>query len=376
MKATIVFFLLMGSIIPVIGQITQYSQPAQQGIIDQYVSPDWNELHRLGQMMKEDHERNRQYADNLIDWIYKLKKEINEEEFLNSIEKYLSFLLSLDGGLANAESYLKKVENGVKTEIDNYNTRLKELPVKLWKSGNQHDKNKEYEDAIIDYTKLIQLNPQFSYVYKNRGYIYYEQKKYQLALADFNKAIELKGDEPSFYYYRGWLKFDLKDLQSSLIDFNKLIELDSNSSLAYFARARVKSHLSDPIGSISDNTKCILLDPNNSMAYNNRGWEKFELKLYKEALKDVDKAIALDSLNSTAYDSRQEIKFALNDLKGCLADCDKAILLTPEFANPYFFRGRVYFKIGKKVKACENWNKAGELGLIKAYEFITKYCSK
>ena len=110
------------------------------------------------------------------------------------------------------------------------------------------------------------------------------------------------------------------------------------------------------------------------MAYNNRGWAKYELKKYSEALNDLDKAIELDSKNWAAWDSRAEVKFALNDLKGCISDCNMAISLNPKVANSFFYRGRAYYKIGNKTKACEDWSLAGESGRSEAYEYITKYC--
>lgn len=155
-----------------------------------------------------------------------------------------------------------------------------------------------------------------------------------------------------------------------------MIEINPNDYYGYFERARSKSELGDFNGSILDNTKAIELKPDYSMAYNNRGWGKFELKKYSEALLDLNQSLLLDNNNWIAFDSRQETKFALNDLKGCIEDCNSAITINPNCANSYFFRGRAYYKSGNKVKACEDWSKAGELGKTEAYEYITKYCNK
>lgn len=42
--------------------------------------------------------------------------------------------------------------------------------------------------------------------------------------------------------------------------------------------------------------------------------------------------------------------------------------------NAYLYRGRVFYKLGDKIKACQDWSKSGELGSEEAYKFISQYC--
>ena len=49
----------------------------------------------------------------------------------------------------------------------------------------------QYERAIQDYNKAIQLNPNYAEAYNNRGWAYYCLKQYGKALKDFEKALEL-----------------------------------------------------------------------------------------------------------------------------------------------------------------------------------------
>jgi len=50
---------------------------------------------------------------------------------------------------------------------------------------------KEYDKAIADYTKAIQIDPKFASAYSNRGSAYGMKGEYDKAIADFNKAMEL-----------------------------------------------------------------------------------------------------------------------------------------------------------------------------------------
>lgn len=52
-------------------------------------------------------------------------------------------------------------------------------------------KKENYDQAILDFTKAIQINPKDYIAYNNRGLSYELKEDYIRALADFNKAILL-----------------------------------------------------------------------------------------------------------------------------------------------------------------------------------------
>ena len=47
----------------------------------------------------------------------------------------------------------------------------------------------DYDKAIADYTKAIEINPSDDYAYSFRGYAWMEKGDYDKAIADFTKAI-------------------------------------------------------------------------------------------------------------------------------------------------------------------------------------------
>jgi len=341
---------------------------------------------RAAATMEARYEQNLNYRDKLIDWIFDLKTKTNEQTFLSNMDYYYKKLRAMDGQDFNLlGDKLDIIKQNIKEEIDAYNKRIKEendaynkkvqeAPKLLWESGNNKLKSQDYKGAITDYTELISMNPDYPYTYRNRGIAYENLSKYSLALSDLNKFIDKIQNDVFAYSTRGWAKYYLNDFAGALADFNMQIELDKDNSVAYYNRGSAKSRLGDNYGAISDYSKSIEINPTFSMAYNNRGWAKYELKKYSEALKDINKAIVLDSNNWVAFDSRQETKFAMNNFKGCIEDCNKAIAINPKCSNSYFIKGRAYYKLANKAKACDSWSKAGELGKVEAYEYISKYC--
>ena len=65
-----------------------------------------------------------------------------------------------------------------------------------YNQGNAYEKKGQYNEAISDYTKAIEINPMYADAYYTRGVVYYYKKDYEKALDDFYKAQELGIDVP------------------------------------------------------------------------------------------------------------------------------------------------------------------------------------
>jgi tetratricopeptide (TPR) repeat protein len=370
MKNRLFFFLTL------LLQIILFGQGKSQTVYQSQFAPlDLNLMQKALKDKEKAYDQNENYLYEMEKWVIDLKGKTNDNKFIAGLDYYLKKLKSYENeDLSMYRTELKQIEVNVLEEISKYNKRIEEAPKYLWNEGNAYFEKKNYTLAISNYSELIQLQPNFAYSYFKRGLSYYYNGKSALALADLDKFIEFVSDEPSAFESRGWIYYNQKNYIKALSDFNKQIELAPNNAIAYYNRGSAKSELNDEYGAISDYTKAIELMPDFSMAYNNRGWSKFQLKKYQEALKDLNKSIEFDSKNGIAFDSRQEIKFFLNDFSGCIEDCNTSLELNPKNSNSYFYRGRAYYRQGNKLRACEDWSKAGENGMSESYEYITKYC--
>ena len=83
-------------------------------------------------------------------------------------------------------------------------------------SGYDKAEAKDYYGAIADYTKAIEINPNYAIAYTNRGLSKAEAKDYNASIADFTKAIELDPNDAEAYYNRGLSKAKLKDYYGAI----------------------------------------------------------------------------------------------------------------------------------------------------------------
>ncbi len=74
-------------------------------------------------------------------------------------------------------------------------------------------------------------NPLADISYDN-GLKKYEQGDYQGAIADYTKAIEVNPQNADAYIRRGYTKYNLKDYHGAIIDYDKALEINPQFALA------------------------------------------------------------------------------------------------------------------------------------------------
>jgi len=104
-----------------------------------------------------------------------------------------------------------------------------------------------------------------------------------------------------------------------------------------------------------------IVDSTNTNRYLNRARIYMAIGNSQKAKSDFDTYLESDTTNARVYINRAGTRFP-NDIKGVVLDCNKAIELEPHNKNAYFLRGLALYELGEQKRACEDFNKAIELG--------------
>ena len=91
---------------------------------------------------------------------------------------------------------------------------------------------KQYERAIQDYDKAIELNPNYADAYNNRSNCYLSKHELEKALEDCNKALQLSPNYPEFHHTLASVYLALEQDQNAVDSFTKAIEqfIETNRS--------------------------------------------------------------------------------------------------------------------------------------------------
>ena len=98
-------------------------------------------------------------------------------------------------------------------------------------------KNKLYEQAIMEFSKAININPCQSEAYYNRGYAYAEKGQFENAISDYSQAISINNEYSEAYNNRGNIYSDQGEFEKAISDYNQAIRLNINFADAYNNRA-------------------------------------------------------------------------------------------------------------------------------------------
>ena len=221
------------------------------------------------------------------------------------------------------------------------------------------------DDALVNLSKAIDLNPNYVDAYFLRGLIYGSQYDFDKAIADFEKVVELdpshtdaKAMHADAYAARGADYALEKNYDKAIADFERAIELDPDkaefkaaAAATYFLRGATRyeegdneSAFTDLDRAISDIEKIIELDPDNSEvriaigeAYLVRGIAHFQGGNYDRAIADLERAIELEN---SAADLKEAAAYAYlrrgvshaegGDHDRAIADFNRAVEIEPE----------------------------------------------
>ena len=106
----------------------------------------------------------------------------------------------------------------------------------------------QYELAIRDYDKVIELNPNDDVAYNNRVVAYSALGQYERAIQDYNKVIELNPDYAEAYNNRGLAYELLGNMTSANADFAKAQQLGYNGCRLANLGKKIPQHSQLSIG--------------------------------------------------------------------------------------------------------------------------------
>ena len=212
---------------------------------------------------------------------------------------------------------------------------------------------KKYEEAIDNFDKAIDLNPNDDRYFYIRGLCYDELKKYEEAIDNFDKAIDLNPNDDRYFYFRGLCYYELDENEKAIQAFDASIEILSDVGDYFYYRAKAKldsteiykineiiEDLNKAVSLLDDSSfkEVVLFD--RALQFKNKGdYENcledlsylitqsselkyleeriliyVELHKYEKAIKDILECCELDPENSLLY---------------------KGYLINLRYANPY-----------------------------------------
>lgn len=109
-----------------------------------------------------------------------------------------------------------------------------------------------YQEALTEYTRAINLRPDYSTAYLGRGYVYQRLGDYKNALADYTKVIQLAPTDSEAHVVRGLLCDLMGNPEQAISDYTMAITIRPSNAAAHYHRGMDREKLGDLQGAIAD----------------------------------------------------------------------------------------------------------------------------
>jgi tetratricopeptide (TPR) repeat protein len=161
------------------------------------------------------------------------KAYLESGEYQKAVEDFSS-VIRLDPG--NRDDY---VERGIaeislaryNAAFDDFSRAIQIAPehstAYLWRAMVSDRYRSDYDSALKDYTKVIDLNQDdAARAYDGRGTVYFELNEYEKAISDFSIALETDPNYWLSYYNRGKCYAAMRQYGNAVDNFKEYLRLD------------------------------------------------------------------------------------------------------------------------------------------------------
>lgn len=176
----------------------------------------------------------------------------------------------------------------------------------------------------------------------------------------YNSHLSTHQPRPVDYIGRALDFITVRDYINAEKDIDRAIAMAPDLAIAYLIRAqarygRLQLERDSPQPGTDAMTRALL----------NR-------KRLSDIDSDLDEVIRLSPNMAVAYFNKGNILFELEEYALARVAYDKAIALKPDFGEAYYNRGYIALKSGHQTEGIADLSKAGELGIIPAYNLIKR----
>ena len=221
-----------------------------------------------------------------------------------------------------------------------------------FKDGEDFYRSMNFIDAIDQFSKAIEQNPDFEKAYVNRALSYSKTGDHQKAARDFDRAIVLNGRDPELFYFSGneWHIEGKNDL--ALARLNMAISLKGNFLEAYQVRFAVNMELGNYDEALYDTKRSLKLNEDERGYYNQaQVYEKLEL--YNEAEQAYIHAIDKNGRIAATYYSLALLQLNRMKISEAITSINNFLELEPKNLDGLLLLSQIMAAQGNYPKSIE-----------------------
>ena len=263
-----------------------------------------------------------------------------------------------------------------------------------YKAGEDFTKAMNYKDAIVQFTRAIELDPDFEKAYISRANAYSRRGEHKSAAEDYDRALVFEDKDEEIYYFSGKEWHLQGNNQFALIKLTTAINMKRNFLEAYQVRQVVYMDMEEYEKALEDCKRCLKLKEdekayfNLAQVYEKLGMDIEAEEAYKLSLQKNRRVISthfsyaqllyrLEKFDNAGIEVTQVLQLDPRHLDGILLQSQilaaqgsylkasdqlsMASVEYPDVPQIYIDRGDINNKLNQPVYAIIDYSKAIEL---------------
>jgi len=209
------------------------------------------------------------------------------------------------------------------------------------------------EKKVIE---LIKKNPKSFVLYNLFGAVLGNQKNFDKAVINYKKSIEINPDYAEGHNNLGSALYKLGKFNESIDSYQRAIKIKPNFTEAYNNLGLAFEELGKFNESIDSYQRAIKINPEYAEAYNNLGITFKMTGKFNESIDSYQRAIKINPEYAEAYNNLGNVYNINEKVDEAILSYKKAIKIDANFAEAYNNLGHLLKEIGKidEARNCEN----------------------
>jgi tetratricopeptide (TPR) repeat protein len=180
--------------------------------------------------------------------------------------------------------------------------------------AEEYIQNKQYDSAIAEFKKVIQIDPRFFEAYNSMGFVYIQLGQYEEAIVYFQKALEINPNYAPAYDNIGVANSFMRRYQEAVPYYKKAIYIDPTFLPAYNNLGTTYIFLNRYQEAIDCYENALKADPLNADAHYNLGIAYYNIGKFQEAKDNLKKAKQLYQFHND-FESAQKAEQDLSKIR-------------------------------------------------------------
>lgn len=207
--------------------------------------------------------------------------------------------------------------------------------VLLYNTAQVYASIDSYDEALAYFTQAIEIDPNYTEYYNERGNVYLKMGRLNSALQDYMNALELSPPFPEVWTNIGQCHRLLGQMTEAVNSYSVALDLAPDQMLALVGRAQALEELRQLDAALADYSAALALNPDQSLVLANRASLYYEAGRFLEALVDLDRAIELSSEIADLRQNRAVVLTTLARFGDAVRDLQSYLLLSPNAENRF-----------------------------------------